>query len=251
MPQPPRNFVWYELMTTDALAAQRFYRDVVGWHMHDSGIREKPHTIISAGGKRIGGIASLPERGLNPGWIGYVSVDDVDGSAALFAKAGGFIRRAPIAIPGVGRLAVVADPQGAALTLCKGESDAAPEAVARGAPGHVSWRELHAADREAAFAFYAALFGWTRGKAVDLGATGVYQLFAAGGKNIGGIMTKLEAAASPFWLYYFNVSDINAAADRVKAGGGRIIKGPREVTKGEFSLEALDPQGAIFALVAL
>ncbi len=254
MTQFPRKFVWYELLTTDPAAAERFYRDVVGWSAQDSGVPGMAYTLLSAGETQIGGLMALPEAalkmGARPGWIGYVGVEDVDAEADAFAKAGGVIYKAAADIPGVGRFAVVGDPQGAALTLFKGSSDTEPAPGPRGARGHIGWRELHAIDREAAFAFYADRFGWTKGDAMDMGPMGVYQLFKAGGDEaIGGIMTKLEAMPVPFWLYYFNVAGIDAAVKAVEAAGGQILNGPHEVPGGDFILQGLDPQGAMFALV--
>jgi hypothetical protein len=52
----------------------------------------------------------------------------------------------------------------------------------------------------------------------------------------------------PFWLYYFSIGDIDAAAERVKAGGGQILEGPLEVPGGSWIARCTDPQGAIFAL---
>ncbi len=254
MSKSPRKFVWYELLTTAPAAAESFYHNVIGWSAQDSGVPGMAYTILHADAIPIGGLMALPEAalkmGARPGWIGYVGVEDVDAEAEAFTKAGGVIHKAPTDIPGVGRFAVVGDPQGAALTLFKAASDAEPAPVPRGAPGHIGWRELHAIDREAAFAFYADRFCWTKGDAMDMGPMGVYQLFKAGGDEaIGGMMTKLEAMPVPFWLYYFNVAGIDAAAKAVEAAGGQILNGPHEVPGGDFILQGLDPQGAMFALV--
>jgi predicted enzyme related to lactoylglutathione lyase len=254
MSKSPRKFVWYELLTTDPAAAESFYRNVIGWGTQDSGVPGMSYTILSAGAIPIGGLMALPEAalaaGARPGWIGYVDVEDVDASAAEFAKTGGGVHHAAADIPGVGRFAVVADPQGAALALFKNACGQEPAPVPPGAPGHAGWRELHAADGATAFAFYADRFGWTKGEAFDMGPLGVYQLFKAGGDEaIGGITTKAEAIPHPFWLYYFNVENIDAAAGRVGAARGQILMGPHEVPGGDFILQGLDPQGAMFALV--
>lgn len=79
---------------------------------------------------------------------------------------------------------------------------------------------------------------------------GVYQLFAQNGEAIGGMMTKTDAVPAPFWLYYFNVDGIDAAKDRVAAGGGEILIDPTEVPGGGWIVQCLDPQGAMFALFA-
>ena len=77
---------------------------------------------------------------------------------------------------------------------------------------------------------------------------GTYQLFSAGGQTIGGMFTKPPAVLAPFWLFYFGVGDIDAAAGRVVAGGGQILEGPFELPGGSWILRCVDPQGAMFAL---
>ena len=247
------NFVWYELLTSDTSAAEPFYRDVLGWSARDSGMSDQGYTIFSAGETPAAGMMTLPpeavELGAQPGWIGYIAVDDVDGSTAQVTRAGGIVHRAPDEVPGVGRFSVVADPQGAAFVLFKTEMDRPGPPPAPGTPGHAGWHELHAGDRESAFAFYSGLFGWTKAEAVDLGPIGVYQTFATGGLPVGGIMTKAAAIPTPFWLYYFNVENIEAAAARVKAASGQVLHGPSQVPGGSWILHCLDPQGVIFALV--
>ena len=54
----------------------------------------------------------------------------------------------------------------------------------------------------------------------------------------------------PFWLYYVNVEAIDAAAGRVKAGGGSVLNGPMEVPGSRWIVQCSDPQGAMFALLA-
>src|ERR1035437_9827858 len=127
-------------------------------------------------------------RGARPGWIGYVAVDDVDAIAARIKAAGGRIHHGPDNIPDVGRFAVVADPQGAVIALFKPSTAGNRPLPAGPAPGLVGWHELHATDQQAAFDFYAGLFGWTKAKAMDMGPMGVYQLFAIGGVPAGGVM---------------------------------------------------------------
>ena len=105
-------------------------------------------------------------------------------------------------------------------------------------------------DGATAFDFYARLFGWTKADAIDMGAMGIYQLFATGGAPVGGMMTKTPETPQPFWLYYFNVEAIDAAIARVEEGGGTLVNGPHEVPGGSFIAQCLDPQRAMFAMVA-
>ncbi len=242
------QFVWFELMTQDVAAATDFYRAVIGWNAEPAGIPGMPYTILSANEAPMGGLMALPlDAGARPGWTGYIGVDDVDAAAARIREAGGAVHRAPTDIQGVGRFAVVADPQGAVFTVFKGMAADAPPS-AGSTPGRVGWHELMATDREAAFAFYATLFGWTKAEAIEMGPMGIYQLFAAGAAPIGGMMAWPDATPAPGWRYYFNVEDINAAVARVKAAGGQLTNGPHQVPGGSWIAHCLDPQSVMFAM---
>lgn len=167
------SFVWYELMTTDTEAAEAFYRDVVGWGAADAGVPDISYTLFSAGEGPVAGMMALPKEacdsGARPGWMGYVAVGDVDASAAEVTRAGGNVHRPPNDIPGVGRFAIVADPQGATLALFKAVQECEGPPPAQTALGHGRWHELHAGDWETAFAFYSSLFGWTKDEPFDMG----------------------------------------------------------------------------------
>jgi len=94
------------------------------------------------------------------------------------------------------------------------------------------------------------MFGWTKADAIDMGPMGTYQLFAAGGPPIGGMMTKPPQVPVPHWGFYFNVPEIDAGVARITASGGKILNGPVEVPGGQWVVNAMDPQGAAFSLVA-
>ena len=114
-----------------------------------------------------------------------------------------------------------------------------------GTAGHVGWHELGSSDWQAGFAFYAALFGWTKGEAFEMGPMGTYQLFMAGAAAIGGMMTRPGPSA---WLYYIMVDAAGAAVQRVLAGGGRVLNGPQLVPGGSWAAQCTDPNGVPFGL---
>jgi len=246
------RFCWYELMTTDTAAAMQFYANVVGWSMQDSGMPGMDYTLLNSGQSQIGGLMKLPkeacDKGATPGWVGYVFVDDLDAAAAKLQQLGGKVHRPATEIPGVGRFAVVADPQGASFDLFNSSQSAQPSTP--GAIGHVGWHELHTSDWLKGFDFYSALFNWQKSTAVDMRPMGTYQLFKIGDKDAGGMFNSPAAAQATFWLYYFIVPAINEAAQRVMAGGGKIMHGPMQVPGGGWILQATDPQGAMFALTS-
>jgi uncharacterized protein len=245
------RFVWYELITTDVEAAKAFYTEVMGWGAQDASVPGIAYTLFTVGGASVSGLTALPEdarkMGAKPTWIGYVGVNDVDAAAGRIKRLGGTVYVPPMDIPNMGRLSVFADPQKATLAVFKWLRPGLDQPAELGTAGRVGWHELLAADWEKALAFYGELFGWQKADA-DIGAMGTYQLFSAAGQTIGGMYTKPAIVPAPFWLYYFNIDDIDAAAKRVKTGGGQILGGPFEVPGGSCIVQCADPQGAIFAL---
>lgn len=112
-------FSWNELLTTDVAAARKFYGQLLGWQFKDMPMGETTYTVVSAGGTDIGGIMHTPPaaKGMPPTWGAYVTVDNVDARATQAKKLGGEVLVPPTDIPGVGRFAVIQDPQGAMLSL--------------------------------------------------------------------------------------------------------------------------------------
>lgn len=245
------RFAWYELVTTDVATARAFYTNVMGWGALEASVPGRAYTLFTAGNALIGGLMELPEdareMGGNPSWLGYVGVDDVDAAADRVGRLGGTVRVPPTDVPNISRFSIFTDPQAARLALFKWLQPPRGQSAAPDEMGRVGWHELLAADWETALAFYGELFGW-RGADADVGEMGTYQLFSAGGQTIGGMLTKPPMIPVPFWLYYFNVGDLDAAAQRVAAGGGEIIDGPFEVPGGSWTVRCMDPQGAMFAL---
>jgi uncharacterized protein len=244
------HFAWYELLTTDSAAASAFYAKVIGWSVKDASVPELAYTLVTAGDVPVSGLMDLPEEGrrlgATPRWIGYVAVDDIDATAAQISHLGGAIM-VPPTDSNIGRISVVADPQKATFALVTGLTYGERQASRLEEPGRVGWHELLAEDRNKIFDFYSTLFGWQNANAATDPAD-LYQLFSKAGQTIGGMLTKLPSVSQPFWLHYFNVDDIGAAAKRVEAGGGRILQGPIELLDGCWIARCVDPQGALFAL---
>jgi predicted enzyme related to lactoylglutathione lyase len=246
----PARFAWYELLTTDVAAASAFYGKVVGWGAKDASTPELAYTVVSAGKVPVGGLMELPEEGrrlgATPRWLGYLAVDGIDATASQIARRGGAVLLPPTD-SNIGRVSVVADPQKATFALVDGLTYGSRQPGALDELGHVGWHELLAQDRNTVFDFYGELFGWQK-DAADADPSDFYHLFSAAGQAIGGMLTKLASVPQPCWLYYFNVDDISAAAERVNAGGGRMLQGPIELSDNCWIARCVDPQGALFAL---
>ncbi len=246
----PGCFAWYELITTDVAAAEAFYGSVVGWGTQDASTPDLPYTLFTSGKVRICGLMELPEEGrkmgARPRWMGYVGVNDVEVTADRLTRLGGAVY-VPPTNTNIGLISVAADPQAATFALISELKTGRPQPAEYGKPGRVGWHELLAADWQKAFAFYSEIFGWQKVDA-EVCETETYQPFSAGGLKIGGMFTKRPAEPIPFWLFYFNVGDIDVAMERVKAGGGQVFESPLELPGGGWIARCADPQGAVFAL---
>jgi uncharacterized protein len=244
------HFVWYELLTTDKAAARSFYADVVGWGAQDASTPSVNYSLFTAGTDPVAGLMELPgdarKMGATSRWVGYVGVNDVDATADRIRPLGGAVYVQPTDT-NIGRIAVVADPQTASLALVKALKPGKQQPAEPGRPGHVGWHELLTVDWQNALAFYGELFGWQRADA-EIDPSDGYQMFYCGEKRIGGMFNKPAVIPDPFWVYYFNIGDIDEAMERVKAGGGQIFRGPQELREGSWIARCGDPQGAVFAL---
>lgn len=262
-PNKHGDFIWYELMTSDAGAAQAFYGPLLGWNFTESGQAAVDYREISMNSNGVGGILSLtPEMtagGAQPCWLAYINVDDVEASAKKIKEAGGTIHMEPWDIPGVGRVAFVADGQGVMFYIMTptppaDNPDAVSTAFAATEPmiGHCAWNELSTPNPEAAKTFYGQQFGWVKDGDMDMGPMGKYEFLKVGddrGFMIGALMPKPDEMPVAAWTYYFRVADIDEAVETTKANGGTITLEPTEIPGGDFTINGIDPQGAHFALV--
>ncbi len=245
--------LWYELMTTDTKAAEAFYGTVVGWSTAPFQGAGQPYTMFNrASDTPVAGVMMRPpDVQAPPFWAMYVGVPRIEDAAAQIQRLGGRAHTPIIDIPGVGRLQMMADPQGAVFYVYEPASeDQAPEADAE--VGDASWRELMTTDAPAAMIFYGELFGWRPGETMDMGPAGLYHLFTRPHGMIGGMMNRPPemAGVPPNWQIYFRVPDVHAAAERIAAGGGQVLNGPMQIPDGDWVLSAMDPQGAAFGLHA-
>lgn len=250
------NFFWYELMTKDATASELFYSEVVGWEPMKAPAPNDFYTLFNVNGWGVAGMMQMtPEmcEQAQPGWLGYIKVDDVDAFHVKIKDAGGSQLREPMDIPNVGRIGFCADPTGAVFCIMAPTGDRPPGGPpAKGTQGTPGWDELHAGDGAKAWEFYSKLFGWTKTGSMDMGPQGEYLIFTENGETpSGGMMTKMADSPHPFWNFYFNVDDINEATQRIKDNGGTVVMGPHEVPGNTWIVQGMDPQGTFFALVAM
>ena len=249
----PGTFCYAELATSDPAAAGEFYMKLFGWNRNDQDLGEfGVYTQFDLGGKVVAAQFKLPEEqvanNVPPNWGQYVSVVDVDGTAARAAELGGQTVMGPMDIFDYGRMAVLADPGGAVICLWQPKSNIGVEF--RDDPGSMCWNELLTNDTGQASAFYGGLFGW-ESKAMDMGDLGDYTTFHMGGGPPAGGMMSIQAEMGPIpphWLVYFAVADCTASQEKAAGLGAQTLV-PRTKIPGMGAFSVLqDPVGAVFGI---
>jgi predicted enzyme related to lactoylglutathione lyase len=248
---PHGTFSWVDLATTDAAAAQTFYRGLFGWEAVDMPLPGGGvYTMLLQAGKNVTALSQMsPEMqasGMPTIWNSYISVDDVEATAARVADLGGAVIAGPFDVMDAGRMATIQDPTGAVVNLWQ-------TAGHRGAdifnvPNSLGWNELATRDGDAARSFYTALIGWEA--ATD---ENNYTVWLNQGRANGGmiIMDENWPDVPAHWMVYFSVADVQATVAQAKVLGGKVHMGPTPAgDAGTFALIE-DPTGATFTAIQL
>jgi predicted enzyme related to lactoylglutathione lyase len=251
------SHIWYELITPDPEGAKAFYDAVIGWTIGGRAPVEHDYRIIGrSDGGNAGGVLRLTDAmrqdGMRPAWLGYIGTEDVDATVADLEAKGGKSLVLAFDIE-VGRIAMVADPQGNPFYVMKpvppaDKPDSQSDVFSPDAEQRIAWNELSTPDPVSARRFYCELFGWVSDDFMDMGEFGEYRFLDHGPVRIGAVCG-VGPGTSQGWRYYIHVASIARAAKAVKDNGGAIARGPREVPGGDHIIIGHDPQGAEFALV--
>jgi uncharacterized protein len=247
----PGTPCWVDMVTPDPEAATAFYTGLFGW---DAEV-DSPggHTTLSLGGRPVAALMPhLAEAA--PGtpalWTTYVSVADVDATAAAAIKAGGRVFQGPADVGDLGRSALLFDTQNAHIGLWQPAGFHGASLVNE--PGSYCWSELTARDVDSAKSFYGETFGW-EGETQPFGPTTYTEWHNPGGPRIGGMIQMNEQwpiEVAPHWMVYFAVEDCDATAARAAELGGTVSVPPSDIPTGRFSVLD-DPQGGYFSIIRL
>jgi len=120
----PGSLCWNELMTTDTAKDKEFYTTLFGWGANTQNFGNFEYTMFQNGDRGAGGMLQItPEMGPIPSnWLVYFSVDDCDAKVQIATELGAKICKPADNVPGVGRFAILTDPQGAAFAIIKLEN---------------------------------------------------------------------------------------------------------------------------------
>jgi predicted enzyme related to lactoylglutathione lyase len=259
---------WVDTTQPDPEAATAFYGDLFGWEFEDSMPPGSPGRYFTARlrGEDVAAVGSGAEGGPPTAvWNTYVWVEDADETAGKVRDAGGTVLMEPDDVGDAGRMAIFADPAGAAFSIWQAKAHRGAAIVNEHAS--VNFNRLNTRDLEGARAFYGAVFGW---EMLDVGGGSLWALSAYGDfleQRTPGMRENMAAMGAParfeevvagvtpipqdqtdvpeHWGVTFAVDDADAIAARAADLGGRVVVPPFDAPWVRMTV-IRDPQGATF-----
>jgi uncharacterized protein len=240
---------WVDSLQPDPRAAMSFYGELFGWEFTGPGPGD--YFVARLRGRDVAGIAPQLDAGGPPAWNTYVAVDSADDAAGRAADEGGEVLVSPFDVLPAGRMAVLADPDGA--PFCAWEARERHGAQLVNEPSAWSMSALNAHDPERAAAFYGALFGWST---ESFGDITMFRLpgYLGGepeqpvSREVVATMLPAQGDTQPHWSADFWVADVDAAAARMPELGGEVVQPSYDVPGTPLRQAVLaDAAGAVFS----
>jgi predicted enzyme related to lactoylglutathione lyase len=240
---------WVDLATSDPAAAQKFYSELFGWRMD---VSDDPQY----GGYAMGMIGDVGAAGIggkqDPSqptvWSLYIGTDDIDALAQKIKDNGGNVIAEPFDVGDQGKMAVFQDPSGGFISAWQGQQ---MNSFIWDVPNAFGWAELNARNVQDVVPFYEKVFGWGKRLSDMAPDQPPYTEFLKDGESILGaweMNDQMPAEVPSFWQIYFNVEDVDAAAEKAKSLGATETVPAQDFPGGRFAI-LNDPQGASFALL--
>jgi uncharacterized protein len=273
---PPGVPCWVDTSQPDPEAAVSFYSGLFGWEFVDRMPADSPgrYFVGQLRGRDVAGVGSQPE-GMPPAavWNTYVCVESADDAAAKAKDAGGQVLMEPFDVVDAGRMAVLADPEGAVFCVWQPKGTVGAQLVNE--PGTWNFSELNTQDPDRAAAFYGQLFGWEAQRLDSGEGGGDFTMFRLPGygdhlaERDPGIRERQSEVSAPegfedavawlvpmagdqfpegtppHWSITFAVDDADATAARAAELGGTVLAPPFDAPWVRMTVLS-DPQGATF-----
>jgi predicted enzyme related to lactoylglutathione lyase len=259
---------WVDTSQPDPDAAVDFYSGLFGWEFESVMPAGSPgkYFIARIRGRDVAAVGSIPEAMPQTAtWNTYVAVASADDTASKVTDAGGRVVMEPFDVMDSGRMAVLADPEGA--VFCVWQAKQHPGARIVNEHGALNFNGLNTRDVEAAKAFYGSVFGWTtlaigagemwtmpgygddlerespglRKQIADMGGPAGFEDVVASINPIGDD----RPGTPPHWSVTFAVDDADAAAGKATELGGTLVAPPFDAPWSRLTI-ITDPQGATF-----
>lgn len=245
---------WIDILQPDPEAAMAFYGALFGWEFAGPG--PMGYFVARLRGRDVAGIGAPPAAGAAPppAWTTYVSVESADETAEKARRAGGAVLIEAFDVLPAGRLAILADPAGAAFGAWEPRERKGAQLVNE--PGAWAMSHLETPDPDGAAAFYGAVFGWTT-ETFGEGA-GAFTMFRLPGyvggephqpvsREVVATMAAMRDDGAPRWNVNLWDHDVDATATKAVELGGSVVVAPFDTPMTRTAVLA-DPHGATFTI---
>lgn len=248
---------WVDLATSDLDVAKEFFAGLFGWTYIDEQMGEMGIGTYSMAMVNDVATAAIYELGpdqirapANPSWNVYVSIDDIESTLNNVRQRGDAILTETTDVDRAGRVAVVQDSTGCHTTLWQPEEFKG--SLIRAEPGALTWLEHVTTDLERSVRFYKDVLGVAVVSAPQ-SKLNEYAMWIVDDNPVAGMFRwpdEMIADGVPsMWFAYFQVADLDATVDYVKASGGKpMADAPAVNAIGRF-IVLRDPQGADFCAI--
>ncbi|MBT7720431.1 MAG: VOC family protein [Halieaceae bacterium] len=252
----PGKIIWHELITDTPEQTQRFYTELFGWEFEPLSDKNINYFLIRQNGKAIGGMINqnrLPTKADISQWVALFSVTDIAAATDQVASSGGTVFTPPTSLGDRGKIAVVADPQGALFALLQTANGDPADTAEPASVGDFFWHELWTGDIDRAVTFYGKLAPYqmerrnlgTGNESID------YVVMQTQQQKRGGIRANPFKGLPPIWVNYLQIPD-DAELDRILAkveslGGEILVPAASRPSGGTVAMIA-GPSGAGIAL---
>ncbi len=243
--------IFLELVTPDLDASELFYGQMFGWRFRATEDKAPDYAVATINDHPVAGLIRREVAGpltRKPAWLTMFSVRDADATKVLAEQYGAHVVRPPKDIPGLGRQAIYADPQGAIFgTLVSVSGDPEDELVPL---GQWIWSSLHTTDPDTDAGFYQSIFSYQVFDLPDDNGGGHFML--ASDEYARASVNRLPAGQAyryPYWLNYIRVLNTDDTITKLRALGGKVIVPPHSDRHGGQIAVVSDPNGAAFGLL--
>ena len=246
-PWPDGTPCWVDVSVPDLAAARLFYEGLFGWAMQEGPPEFGGYLNCAKNGRLAAGISPKMMPDAPTAWLIHFATSDVDATVERVTGNGGQVLTGPLDVLDLGRMAICADPSGAAFSVWHAGKHAGLGVVDE--PAALIWTEQLSGSCEPNVAFYTAVFGWEFHELTSEGAR--YVSLDSEGRDIGkvGEYGAEDLRLLPQWWVYFGVDDTDDAVNQVVRLGGSVIQAPVDSPYGRVATVA-DDQGASFSLMA-
>ena len=260
---------WVDTSQPEPEAAVDFYSRLFGWEFEDvmPPASEGKYFVGRLRGGDVAAVGSVPEAAPPMAmWNSYIWVESADEAASAVRDAGGSVLMEPFDVMDAGRMAVFADPEGAAFCVWQAKQHRGAQVVNEN--GSLNFNGLATRDIEGAKSFYGSVFGWTT---LALGGDAAFWTLPGYGDHLEqdnpDLRKQMAEADAPkgfedvvaginpipddqpdtpaHWNVTFAVDDADATAARATELGGTVLVPPFDAPWVRMTI-INDPQGATF-----